>query len=37
MALDMEDAASGNQDFLEHLIVDFYRAQGNQAKVVAKL
>jgi hypothetical protein len=37
MALDMVDAASGNQVFLEHLMANFCRAQGNQRKVVAKL
>jgi hypothetical protein len=35
MALDMEDAACGNQVFLKHLMVDFCCAQGNQTKVVA--
>jgi len=37
MALDMVDAISGNQILLEHLMADFHHAQGNQAKVVAKL
>ncbi len=37
MTLDMVDEANGNQIFLEHLMADFCRAQGNQTKVVAKL
>ncbi len=37
MALDTEDAANGNQVFLKHLMTNFCYAQGNQAKVVAKL
>jgi hypothetical protein len=37
MTLDMVDAISGNQIFLEHLMANFRRAQGNQTKVVAKL
>jgi hypothetical protein len=37
MALDMVDAASGNQVLFEHLMADFHRAQGNQAKVVVEL
>jgi hypothetical protein len=37
MALDMVHVARGNQVFLEHLMANFCHAQGNQAKVVAKL
>ncbi len=37
MALDMVDAVSGNQVFLEHLMADFHHAQGYQAKVVVEL
>jgi hypothetical protein len=36
MALDMVDAVSGNQVFLEHLMADFHHVQGNQAKVVVE-
>jgi hypothetical protein len=31
------DTINGNQVLLEHLMVDFCHALGNQAKVVAKL
>jgi hypothetical protein len=37
MALDMLDEANRNQILLEHLMVDFCHAKGNQTKVVAKL
>jgi len=37
LTLDMVEATSGNQVFLEHLMVDFHHAQGNQAKVVVEL
>jgi hypothetical protein len=37
MALDMADTTSGNQVLLEHLMVDFCYAHGNQAKVVVEL
>jgi hypothetical protein len=37
MALDMVDVASGNQIFLEHLMIYFHHAQDNQTKVVVEL
>ncbi len=37
MALDMVDVTNGNQVIFQHLMTNFCYAQGNQAKVVAKL
>jgi len=37
MALDMVDVSSGNQILFKYLMANFYRAQGNQTKVVANL